>query len=111
MKYLQNSIVSYDLQNDYDENYKISSSLMTVELIYTEDINQISLETFSKQMPIIILIQIIYEEGDTYALYCSNLDYIELLRNENYHPIRQSETEFKWVQYLRKFSFKIFMNQ
>jgi hypothetical protein len=48
MKYIVNSIISYRIENEYDNNYKISKYKMILEFNYKEDINQISNEIFIK---------------------------------------------------------------
>ncbi len=46
MKYIYNSFSTYKIYNEYDINYKISSSTIKVDMIYKEDINQIPNEIF-----------------------------------------------------------------
>ncbi len=46
MKYIANSIISYRIENEYDNTYKIIKYKMILEFIYQEDINQISNEIF-----------------------------------------------------------------
>ena len=48
MKYLYYSIISYRIENIYDDNFKIAEYKMIFEFNYKEDFNQISNEIFLK---------------------------------------------------------------
>ena len=98
MKYIANSIISYRIENVYDNNYKISKYKMILEFIYQEDINQISNEIFLKQAPLILCIfrfnpDMISEKHR--LLFCDNIEEIYKIDDylEQYQKIyQQSET-------------------
>jgi hypothetical protein len=46
MKYFHHSFSTYKIYNEYDINYKISSSTIKIEMVYKEHINQIPNEIF-----------------------------------------------------------------
>ncbi len=99
-KYIDNSIIFYNTENQYDTNFKLFKYSLNCQFLYKEDLNQLSKEIFSKQAPIIICIYLYHRLDNNQIiaynlLYCSHPDKIFQIKN-NFEKqrkiIQQQET-------------------